>query len=120
MARKKVTRVKCENCGWSGPESKMKCSIEECADLNERLDPGSEVPAGECPKCEAFCYIHNGAANSMAKCVAFTTAFLAAFRELGTDEPLNGADAVDRLADLYDVAKNIFPEEAARLVKEIE
>ena len=25
--------------------------------LAERLEPGEEVPAGECPECECFAYI---------------------------------------------------------------
>ena len=33
-----------------------KISLSEIVDLNERLDAGSVVPSGECPKCEALCY----------------------------------------------------------------
>jgi len=64
------TVVQCNNCDWNGneddfvdiccdnpiPEGKG-LHLSSVEDLNERLDPGSEVPFGECPECQCFCYI---------------------------------------------------------------
>lgn len=46
-------RIECGNCDWKGTESQA----EEAQDLWQRIDPGSEVPAGECPKCGALVYV---------------------------------------------------------------
>jgi hypothetical protein len=53
-----IRRVECGNCEWKGREDEMRCSMEDGEDLWERLDAGSEVPAGDCPDCGAFCYLH--------------------------------------------------------------
>lgn len=45
---------KCDNCGWTGD---MIPDLSEIPYLAERLDPGSIVPAGECPDCRALVYI---------------------------------------------------------------
>jgi len=48
-----VGAVHCDNCTWTG-------SIDDVVypqDLFERLTPGAEVPAGECPKCGALAYL---------------------------------------------------------------
>jgi hypothetical protein len=47
--------VSCDNCSWSGMRSELRDPPENC--LWERLDAGSEVPAGECPECGAFAYL---------------------------------------------------------------
>jgi hypothetical protein len=47
--------VSCDNCEWSGKLEELRDPPENC--LWERLDPGSEVPAGECPACGAFAYL---------------------------------------------------------------
>jgi hypothetical protein len=39
-------RVRCDDCGWKGLEG----------ELVVRLDPGGEVPVGECPSCGALAY----------------------------------------------------------------
>jgi predicted RNA-binding Zn-ribbon protein involved in translation (DUF1610 family) len=44
---------KCDNCGWKGPDKALK----KIKDLAARVDPGSEVPSGECPKCGALAYV---------------------------------------------------------------
>ena len=39
----------CQYCGWSGP-------ADQCDPLEnawERVEPGTPMPAGECPKCSA-------------------------------------------------------------------
>ena len=43
---------KCDNCGivWTGDE------LERIEDIENRIDPGSIVPSGECPECGALCY----------------------------------------------------------------
>ncbi len=43
----------CENCNWQGPEDEL----GEIQHIGQRLDPGSEVPSGECPDCGALAYI---------------------------------------------------------------
>ena len=48
--------VECDNCDWEGTESNLGRPFDECEDLWERLDPGYEVPAGECPVCSCFSY----------------------------------------------------------------
>lgn len=43
----------CGNCEWRGP-------LDECDEIDDiggRLDPGSEVPAGQCPKCGCLAYL---------------------------------------------------------------
>lgn len=46
----------CDNCGGQF-DLDLIVPLESCRDLGERLDPGSVVPAGECPECGAFCYL---------------------------------------------------------------
>lgn len=47
--------AECDDCGEVFPLDQV-LSLEGCDDLGERLDDGSIVPDGECPKCGAFCY----------------------------------------------------------------
>lgn len=45
--------VECDNCDWEG-------TLEQLGiikDAHERLDPGSTMPAGECPECGALAYL---------------------------------------------------------------
>ena len=46
---------KCDNCDWSGelPDD----ALTEVKDLADRLEPGREVPSGECPECGCLCYL---------------------------------------------------------------
>lgn len=46
-------RVRCDNCDWQGPARRCTAS----PGLEERLTAGSEVPAGDCPECQCFCYL---------------------------------------------------------------
>ena len=46
-------RVACANCEWSGRESQLR----EISDFWGRVDVGGEMPAGECPECQALAYL---------------------------------------------------------------
>lgn len=43
---------RCDNCGiaWTDDE------LERIEDIENRIDPGSVVPSGECPACGSLCY----------------------------------------------------------------
>lgn len=43
----------CGNCDWTGRVKQLKT----IKDPDERLDPGDEIPAGECPDCGALAYL---------------------------------------------------------------
>lgn len=47
--------TRCGNCGTECPEEELAKSLFEMDSLAERLDPGGEVPAGEC-ECGACAY----------------------------------------------------------------
>lgn len=47
----------CQNCGWRFMERQLKCDLEEIPNLTERLEPGGEVPIGECPECGSLAYL---------------------------------------------------------------
>lgn len=47
------TPCACDNCEWKGPAE----LLEPIHDIEQRLDPGGTVPAGECPECGALAYI---------------------------------------------------------------
>lgn len=49
------TRVTCGNCDWAG----LVTQLEDIHDAQERLCPGEETPAGECPICGALAYIES-------------------------------------------------------------
>jgi len=46
-------RVACANCEWTGTESQLR----EISDFWGRVDVGSEMPAGECPECQALAHL---------------------------------------------------------------
>lgn len=52
-----MTTCKCDNCDWTGDEAVLRCNLTTTPDLNFRLEPGSVVPAGECPECGSFAYV---------------------------------------------------------------
>ena len=60
-----MAKVECGNCGWEGdvdlesdePDQDGFTPLWCCCDLTERLEPGSEVPVGDCPECRCFCYL---------------------------------------------------------------
>ena len=49
-------QTKCANCGETTTQEDIR-PLYELPNLYERLDPGSEVPAGECRECGAFVYL---------------------------------------------------------------
>lgn len=49
-------RYQCDNCSYSTNDEDDLTPLHECCDLIERLDFGSIVPAGDCPKCRCFVY----------------------------------------------------------------
>lgn len=44
--------VACDNCDWEGEERQL-AAIH---DIHERIEPGREVPVGECPACGCLAY----------------------------------------------------------------
>lgn len=53
----------CDNCGAIAKAQNL-IPLEEVKDLNDRLDEGGEVPAGECKKCGALSYVIDLEANA--------------------------------------------------------
>lgn len=49
------TPCACDNCDWKGDIEDLR--EPPALHLWERLEPGSTVPAGECPDCGAFAYL---------------------------------------------------------------
>ena len=45
--------VQCGNCEWTGTGG----DLDMVTDIQERIDPGCVVPAGQCPECGALAYI---------------------------------------------------------------
>lgn len=50
----KTQNAKCENCGKVSTVAEL---LQPGESVWFRLDPGSEVPAGECRSCGAFAYL---------------------------------------------------------------
>lgn len=50
-------QCKCDNCGFVCDEDELGAGLSDTPDLGERLEPGSVVPAGECPKCGCLSYV---------------------------------------------------------------
>lgn len=51
-----MTQYICANCEFRTTREEAIIPLEEVKDLASRLDPGSVVPAGECPECGALLY----------------------------------------------------------------
>lgn len=47
------SEAKCDNCSVTHDI----LALEPIKDVEQRLDCGSEIPAGECPECGALCYV---------------------------------------------------------------
>ena len=47
------TQCACDNCG----KVTSMIDLEMITDIEERLDPGGIIPAGECPECGALAYV---------------------------------------------------------------
>jgi hypothetical protein len=43
----------CDNCGNVWPDE----NLMMVRDLETRVDPGGEMPSGECPECGCLCYL---------------------------------------------------------------
>lgn len=56
--RTETSKHVCGNCGLYFDEGEI-IPLEKVKDLFERIDPGEEVPAGECPKCGALAYVND-------------------------------------------------------------
>jgi len=48
-------KAKCDNCGLL--VVRCKADLANIPQLFERIEPGNEVPAGECPSCGCLCYV---------------------------------------------------------------
>jgi hypothetical protein len=48
-----MTKVECGNCKWTGDAG----DVEPYRDFWSRAEVGSDIPAGDCPDCGAFCYL---------------------------------------------------------------
>lgn len=51
-----MAKCRCADCTWEGDEDDVGRTLFQVDSLAERLDPGSEVPVGECPECDCFAY----------------------------------------------------------------
>jgi len=47
------TPVECSDCNWTG----VACDLDGISDYEERIAPGEETPAGQCPKCCALAHV---------------------------------------------------------------
>ena len=52
---------RCDNCGsdWKGSE------LSPIEDAEQRLEPGAETPAGECPGCGALAFVKESEKKSL-------------------------------------------------------
>lgn len=64
MASRDNLKVKCDDCGWEGTQDDLDTPLGDLKFIGERLDPGSEVPAGECPECRALAYVEREASKA--------------------------------------------------------
>lgn len=55
--------VECDDCGRLWPKGEFPGDLGSIENLFDRIDPGQEVPAGECPECGALCYLQDEAAT---------------------------------------------------------
>jgi len=56
-------KFKCDNCEFETDDQYAFVALGDCLTLGHRLDPGSIVPDGICPKCQAFVYQEREAAD---------------------------------------------------------
>lgn len=96
----------CDNCDWEGSITELRCQLAQIPDLAQRLDVGSEVPAGECPECGALAYEvdavrvpDKGRGAMLAVLTKLRTDWPALFDE-DSDEPVEGGDFVEYMGDL--------------------
>ena len=79
---------KCDDCGY---ESDNILDIVACKDFFQRVVPGDQiiVPIGDCPKCGAFCFVHERYYNHMFT-LAFTVVSKNDGKHVTTDEYWQG------------------------------
>ena len=57
LGKPDTTMLTCDNCSRRYRSVKsLKLVFPDIPDLLQRIEPGGEVPAGECPKCGALVY----------------------------------------------------------------
>jgi predicted RNA-binding Zn-ribbon protein involved in translation (DUF1610 family) len=73
----------CDNCSWQGPAT----ALDAINDIQERIDPGSEVPAGQCPDCGALAYLDSRALelDAASRRTTAARAMLAALKAIRDD-----------------------------------
>ena len=54
---KNEERHVCQNCGKVWLDSQIKVVMADIEDFFSRVDPGEEIPSGECPECGALVHI---------------------------------------------------------------
>jgi hypothetical protein len=87
--------TECANCG----ARRLHGDLKEIQDLSERIDPGSEVPAGECCDCGALCYlVELDEPSPEHKALALLRELRQSLPEMDTDKPLPGSTAVEVLS----------------------
>lgn len=101
-----MTKVKCDNCQWTGDSSEL--TEDGIEDLDQRLDPGSVVPCldGECPECGCLTYLVKDDAPAPDSILTWRKQLREEIGALGfaegPDADVNGGDAVEYLGKLYD------------------
>lgn len=85
---------RCDNCGHTESAETIR-PIHECKDVEQRIDPGSVVPAGECSKCGCFTYYQQRGQSGLAALPPGAQEAIAACRTLvdayGTDDDGDGS-----------------------------
>lgn len=51
-----MANVQCDNCGLIIDDD-TEMQMNPIRDLEQRIEPGGVVPAGECPECGALMYL---------------------------------------------------------------
>lgn len=94
-----MSLCRCANCSHECDSDDV--DLAEIPDLWDRLDPGSEVPAGECPECGALTYLVE---NPDAKCSqrAFPKGTTYRIVKIELLVPTGAEDYMDLLSDFRD------------------
>jgi len=107
------TKCRCGNCGWTGPESALRCGLTEIEDFWSRVDPGEVVPAGECPECGGLAVPFD---EANARLIAAAPELLAAAGLAVWDWENNGQvnrDAIALLRSAFEKAGGLFPQDGS-------
>lgn len=57
MQSPELADVRCDDCGTEWKENDIKVLLPDIPHLFERIEPGEEVPFGECPDCGALVHL---------------------------------------------------------------